>query len=40
MAKQNKILTSIPGVGDQVAINTIVATNGFKKFKNGRKFAC
>ncbi len=40
LAQQNKILTSIPGVGDQVAINTIVATNGFQKFKNGRKFAC
>lgn len=40
LAEQKKILTSIPGVGDQVAINTIVATNGFKKFKNGRKFAC
>lgn len=40
LAEQNKILTSIPGVGDQVAINTIVATNGFKKFKNGRRFAC
>lgn len=40
LAEQNKILTSIPGVGNQVAINTIVATNGFKKFKNGRKFAC
>ncbi|MCM4174325.1 IS110 family transposase [Arenibacter sp. TNZ] len=40
LAHQSKILTSIPGVGDQVAIHTIVATNGFTKFKNGRKFAC
>lgn len=37
---QKKILTSIGGIGDQVAINTIIATGGFTKFKNGRKFAC
>lgn len=40
LAEQKKILTSIGGVGDQVAINTIIATDGFTKFKNGRKFAC
>lgn len=40
LAEQKRILTSIDGVGDQVAINTIVATEAFKKFSNGRKFAC
>lgn len=40
LAEQKKILTSIGGIGDQVAINTIIATGGFKKFENGRKFAC
>lgn len=40
LAEQKKILTSIGGVGDQVAINTIIATGGFTKFENGRKFAC
>lgn len=40
LAAQKKILKSIGGVGDQVAINTIIATGGFTKFENGRKFAC
>lgn len=40
LAEQKKILKSIDGVGDQVAINTIIATGGFTKFENGRKFAC
>lgn len=40
LAEQKKILKSIDGVGEQVAINTIIATGGFTKFKNGRKFAC
>lgn len=40
LAEQKNILTSIGGIGDQVAINTIIATGGFTKFKNGRKFAC
>lgn len=40
LAEQKKILKSIGGVGDQVAINTIIATGGFTKFENGRKFAC
>lgn len=40
LSEQMKILKSISGVGDQVAINTIIATGGFTKFKSGRKFAC
>lgn len=40
LSAQKRILKSIAGVGDQVAINTIIATGGFTKFKNGRKFAC
>lgn len=40
LSAQMKILKSISGVGDQVAINTIIATGGFTKFKSGRKFAC
>lgn len=40
IAAQKKILTSIGGIGDQVAINTIIATGGFTKFETGRQFAC
>lgn len=38
--RQKQLLTSIDGVGEQVAVRTIVATKGFTKFENGRKFAC
>ena len=37
---QYKLITSVSGAGKQVAINTIVATQGFTKFDNPRKFAC
>lgn len=40
LANQKAILTSIDGIGDQVAIHTILATSGFTKFNSGRKFAC
>lgn len=40
LTSQKQILTSIDGIGDQVAIQTIVATNAFSKFSSGRKFAC
>jgi len=35
-----ELITSVSGAGKQVAINTIVATQGFTKFDNPRKFAC
>jgi len=40
LSKQKDILKSIDGVGEQVAVHTIVATVGFEKFSNGRQFAC
>lgn len=40
LSNQKAILTSIDGIGDQVAIQTIIATSAFTKFKSGRKFAC
>lgn len=40
LKEQKKILISINGVGSQVALYTIVATQGFTKFENGRQFAC
>ncbi|AZQ65615.1 IS110 family transposase (plasmid) [Flammeovirga pectinis] len=35
-----KLLRSIPGIGKQVSIATIIATKGFTKFTDPRKFAC
>ncbi len=40
LTNQKQILTSIDGIGDQVAIQTMIATNAFTKFSSGRKFAC
>jgi transposase len=40
LTNQKAILTSIDGIGDQVAIHTILATSAFTKFNSGRKFAC
>ncbi|GAB3669272.1 IS110 family transposase [Echinicola sediminis] len=40
LSNQKSILTSIGGIGDQVAIHTIIATSAFTKFNSGRKFAC
>jgi transposase len=40
LANQKAILTSVGGIGDQVAIQTIIATSAFTKFGSGRKFAC
>ena len=39
-AQQYKLLTSIDGVGKQVAVHTIIETRGFTKFTDPRKFAC
>lgn len=33
------LISSVKGVGDQMALNFIVYTEGFKKFKNARQFA-
>jgi len=40
LANQKAILTSVDGIGDQVAIQTINANSAFTKFSSGRKFAC
>lgn len=40
LSNQKAILTSVDGIGDQVAIHTIIATGAFSKFQSGRKFAC
>jgi transposase len=34
------LLTSIPGIGTQCAINFIIATNNFKSFENAKHLAC
>lgn len=38
--KQYQLLTSIDGIGKQVAVHTIIETKGFTKFTDPRKFAC
>ena len=38
--QQNKLVTSIPGVGMQTAIYLLVATKGFNAFENWRQLAC
>ncbi|MDE2026585.1 MAG: IS110 family transposase [Patescibacteria group bacterium] len=40
LSKQYDLLLSIPGVGKQTALETIVATEGFTRFTNARKFIC
>ncbi len=40
LTAQKQVLTSVDGVGQQVAIQTIIATSAFSKFSSGRKFAC
>lgn len=35
-----ELITSVKGVGLQIAINMIVVTHGFTRFKNWRKFSC
>ncbi len=40
-AKQNiDLITSIPGIGNQVAINLIIATNNFESFNSAKHLAC
>jgi len=38
--QQYKLLTSIDGIGKQVAVHTIIETKGFTRFTDPRKFAC
>lgn len=35
-----QLVTSVKGVGLQIATNMIIVTHGFTKFKNWRKFSC
>jgi transposase len=37
---QEQLLLGVPGVGKQIAVNLIAATNAFTAFKTWRKFAC
>jgi len=38
--KNMDLLTSIPGIGTQCAINFIIVTNNFKSFENAKHLAC
>ncbi|PWN57535.1 IS110 family transposase, partial [Chryseobacterium viscerum] len=37
---QKELLISVPGIGEVTALYLLLATKGFKNFKNWRKFAC
>jgi transposase len=38
--QQQNLLRSIPGIGPQTALYLIIATKGFKAFRNSRQLAC
>lgn len=40
LATQREMLKSVDGVGEKVATQTIIATEGFTKFETGREFSC
>jgi transposase len=40
LSRQYRLLCSVDGVGDKVAVKMIVETNGFKDFDNARAFSC
>jgi transposase len=40
ISKQLELVKSVPGVGEQTAINLIVKTQCFSTFQNSRQFAC
>jgi len=40
LSNQHRLLCSIEGVGERIAVKMIVETNAFKDFKNPRKFCC
>lgn len=40
LREQHKILCSVDGVGERIAVKMIVETNAFKSFTDARKFCC
>ena len=40
LCNQEELITSIDGIGKQVALHTIIETSGFTRINNPRKFAC
>lgn len=40
LSRQMELLQSIDGIGKVVALNMIVATQGFTRFENARQFSC
>lgn len=40
LSRQHKLLLSIDGIGEKIAVKMIAETNGFKDFDNARKFCC
>ena len=40
LSRQHRLLCSIDGIGEKIAVKMIVETNAFKDFANARKFCC
>ena len=40
LSRQHKLLCSVDGIGERIAVKMIVETNGFRDFKDARKFCC
>lgn len=40
LSKQAQLIRTIPGIGEQTSVYLLIATKGFKAFKNWRQFAC
>lgn len=40
LKQSNELIQSIPGIGVQIAVNLIVATNNFKNFNSAKQLAC
>jgi transposase len=40
ISKNIELITSIPGIGTQTAINMVIATNNFKAFSSAKHLAC
>lgn len=38
--ENKELLTTIPGIGNQIAINFIISTNNFESFENAKHLAC
>lgn len=40
LSNQHRLLCSVDGIGERIAVKMMVETNGFRDFKDARKFCC